>query len=460
MKIPVTIRVYIGFGLLFLLSATIGVQSHYTIKKQESISQSLNHTYEVMNATDDVQNFVTDMESSRRGFRCTHQKAYLELYYQVHDQTGPAITELYKLVATDTQQSARVLLLSKYIDDIIFFWSKLRLDESKYDSTDIKNVTFEEKNRMNAIRLIIKDVLAAEDIKQTKNEEENKAIISYLSWASPTGSILLQIFILTLIYFVINELKKRKIAESKLQNTIIKEKQINEMKSRFVSMASHEFRTPLASIMASTYIAAKYKTTEDQPKREKHYERIASGVHNLTEILEDLLSVEKIEVGKVEINPKEFELEDHLKTLINDMHLILKPGQQITYEHNGISNITLDPSLLKHILTNLISNAIKFSKENTNINVRSYHNSNLVMISVKDSGIGIPKNDQEYLFDRFHRAANATNIEGTGLGLHIVSIYTKLMDGKIKCISEEGVGTEFILIFPQPFNSAISAEKK
>ena len=322
---------YIGFGLLFLLSATIGVQSHFTIKKQENISQSLNHTYEVMNATDDVQNLITDMESSRRGFRCTHQKMYLELYYEVHDQTGPAMMVLSKLVASDPEQSSRVLLLSKNTNDIIFFWSKLRLDESKYDSTNIKNITLEEKNRMNTITSIIKDILAAEDIKQTKNEDENKDIISYLSWASPTGSIMIQVFILILIYFVINELKKRKKAESKLQNTIIKEKQINEMKSRFVSMASHEFRTPLASILASTYIAAKYKTTEDQAKREKHYERIASGVHNLTEILEDLLSVGKIEVGKVEINPKEFNLEEHIKSLINDMQLILKPGQEITY---------------------------------------------------------------------------------------------------------------------------------
>ncbi len=413
----------------------------------------------VMNATDDVQNLLTDMESSRRGLRATHQKTYLELYYQAHEQIGPAISELFRLVATDTEQYSRVSLLTKHINDIIFFWSKLRLDESKYDSIDIANVTLEEKNQMNVIKSLSKDVLNAENIKQTQNEDENNKLITYLSWASPQGSIIVQLFILTLIYVVIFELKKRKRAEGELQKTIVKEKQLNEMKSRFISMASHEFRTPLASILASTYLAAKYKTIEDQPKREKHYDRIASSIHNLTEILEDMLSVDKLEVGKVQVHPQEFNLELYINSLIDDIHTILKPGQQINYEHNGAKLLKLDPSLLKHILTNLLSNAIKFSNECDHIHITSYHNGKQAMITIKDSGIGIPKNDMDYLFDRFHRGANATNIEGTGLGLHIVSQYTKLMGGAIKCSSQEGVGTQFILTFPQTASVAVPVEQ-
>src|ERR1039457_6616964 len=133
MEFSVTNRVYIGFGILFLLSATIGMTSYYTIKKQEIINRSLNHTYQVMNAADDIQSLLTDMESSRRGLRCTHQRSYLEPYYRAQEQIGPAMIEIYRLTGTDSEQSARVSLMEKHINDIQLFWSKIRLDESKYD---------------------------------------------------------------------------------------------------------------------------------------------------------------------------------------------------------------------------------------------------------------------------------------------------------------------------------------
>ena len=163
MRVPLTFRVFIGFGILFLLSATIGIRSYFVIKKHEVISQSLNHTYEVMNAADDIQNLVSDMESNRRGFRSTRQKMYLDLYYKTHDQTAPAITLMHKLVANDPEQSLRVSLLEKNINDILFFWSKLRVDESKYDSEEMARVTLEEKNRMSVIKTIIKDILKVEN---------------------------------------------------------------------------------------------------------------------------------------------------------------------------------------------------------------------------------------------------------------------------------------------------------
>ncbi len=459
MRFPVTIKVYVGFGVLFLLSATIGIISYSTTKKQERISQTVNHTYAVMNATDDIQTLVSKMESYRRGLRSTHQKAYLDLYYQEQAKMASAISDLSKLVVKDPVQDYRVAALDKYINGIIYFWSKLRLDESRYDSTEIAAITIEEQNQVNSIGIIIKDIIKAEDIIRSQSEADNNKLIRILSWISPAGTILVQAFISILIYLVIIEFQKRKKAEQGLYQTIEKEKQLNELKSRFVSMASHEFRTPLASILASTYLAAKYKTTEQEPNRAKHYERITSAVHNLTEILEDLLSVDKLEVGKVQVNIQELNIQDQVTTLINDFQTILKPGQKITYEHNGPSNAMLDNSFIKHILTNLLSNAIKFSKEGTVIGVQSYHSGKQLMISVKDSGIGIPKSDLEHLFDRFHRGSNASNFEGTGLGLHIVYKYTKLMGGKVKCTSEEGIGTEFVLTFPQESIQALVSQK-
>lgn len=449
MKFSLTTRLYIGFIILFLLSLSIGITDHFTLKKQETISKALNHTYQVINATENIQNLLTDMETGRRGYRCTNQKKYLEPYYLAKEQIGPALSQMRDLVTNDSGQANNVTVLAKSVNSIILFWSKLRLDESKYDTAEIGKITSEEKNRMDEIRSIAKSVLQEEHRKQMLDEAGNNKIIAYTLWYAPAGSILEQVFILTLIYLIIRELQKRKNAESELQKTIVKEKQLNELKTRFVSMASHEFRTPLASILASAYLAAKYQKEEDQPKREKHFERITSSVHNLTEILEDLLSVEKLEVGKVAVHLQQLNLEENINALIADFETVLKPGQVILHEHKGPALVTLDPGLFKHIMTNLLSNAIKFSKEGSTIQVASYHNGKQLMVSVKDTGIGIPKEDMEHLFERFHRGNNVSAIGGTGLGLHIVSKYANLMQGTVKCISEEGIGTEFILAFPQ-----------
>jgi signal transduction histidine kinase len=448
-KFPVTIRVYIGFGLLFLLSATIGISSFFVIKKQQKISISLSHTDQVLNTTDDILTLLTDMESSRRGLRCTHQNTYLESYYVAKEHIGPKLNELSALTSLDTEQAENITSLNRHIGELSYFWSTLRKDEQRYDSTEIAGITQQETALMSSVKAITKEIIKVENNSLAKNKNENDKTIALLSWLSPAGAIVEQLILLVLIYLVICELRKRKKAESELLKNFEKEKQLNELKSRFITMASHEFRTPLASILASTYLAAKYKTIEGQEKREKHYDRIASAVHNLTEILEDLLSVDKLEVGKVQVHLREVNIGDHIDLVVNDITMILKPGQKIIYEKTGQETAILDPVLLKHILTNLLSNSIKFSKDDGVICINSYHNGRQVMISVKDHGIGIPKTDLDHLYERFHRAANVTNIEGTGIGLNIVANYSKLMGGTIKCISDEGIGTEFILTFPQ-----------
>src|SRR4051794_34324519 len=136
MRFPVTSKVYLGFVVLFLFSATIGISDYLTIKKQEKINKELTHSYKVINATEDVQNLFTAMENSRRGLRTTHQKMYLQPYYSSKDEFGAAMAELSELTVNDPIQSLRVALLGARINDIILFWSKLRLDEGKYDSVE------------------------------------------------------------------------------------------------------------------------------------------------------------------------------------------------------------------------------------------------------------------------------------------------------------------------------------
>lgn len=236
---------------------------------------------------------------------------------------------------------------------------------------------------------------------------------------------------------------------TQILNSLTQEKELNDMKSRFVSMASHEFRTPLSTILSSASLIAKYHSTEDQPKREKHIERIKSAVRNLTGILNEFLSIGKIENGKIEVRYSEFDLKELITSVCNEMQDIKKAGQKINYTHSGKSKLRLDIELLRNILINLLSNAIKFSREGNIIEIASKIGAGEAVIKIKDDGMGISAEDQQHLFERFFRGNNVSNIQGTGLGLHIVGRYVELMNGSISLKSELDKGTEFLLKFNQ-----------
>ncbi len=236
-------------------------------------------------------------------------------------------------------------------------------------------------------------------------------------------------------------------SKEELSASLAKEKELSELKSRFVSMASHEFRTPLSTVLSSSYLIQKYVTTEDQPKREKHLQRIVSSVNMLTDILNDFLSVGKIEEGKIQVRLSEFSIEDHVNAIALDMQHNLKKGQQILYSHHGSKDVLMDASLLKHIMLNLISNASKFSPEDSPIQIETNGSKTQLVLSVQDKGMGISKEDQKHLMERFFRGTNAGNIQGTGLGLHIIAKYAELMRGEVSCESELEKGTTFKIVF-------------
>lgn len=246
---------------------------------------------------------------------------------------------------------------------------------------------------------------------------------------------------------IIKNISKIKRAEEGLRVALTKERNLGELKSSFVSMASHEFRTPLSTVLSSAYLIEKYVNTDDQPKREKHLQRIISSVNLLTDILNDFLSLGKMEEGKLKAKFAEFNLQDLIQNILEEMKNNLKKDQIINYHHEGKTNIFLDKSLLKHIVMNLISNASKFSAASSTINIRTTNSEEKMSLTVTDNGIGISEEDQKHLLERFFRGSNAGNIQGTGLGLHIISKYAEMMNGKIKCKSQLDKGTEFTVTF-------------
>ena len=243
---------------------------------------------------------------------------------------------------------------------------------------------------------------------------------------------------------------KQKKNEREVKIALEKEKELNELKSRFVSMASHEFRTPLSTILSSVSLIDKYPKTEQQENRKKHVTRIKSSVHNLIGILNDFLSLDKLEEGKTVLNTSKFELASFCASIVEEIQPLTKVGQKIILKQElKETNIVTDQHLLRNILNNLLSNAIKYSPENKEIFIRIKDDPNNFLIEIEDFGIGIPDKDKSHMFERFFRAKNAVNLQGTGLGLNIVKKYIELTGGKITFSSEENVGTIFKIIFPK-----------
>ncbi len=261
------------------------------------------------------------------------------------------------------------------------------------------------------------------------------------------------------ILVVEQNITSQKKAELELQKTLEAEKQLNELKSRFVSMASHEFRTPLSTILSSVSLIERYQDDSQLEKRMKHVNRIKNGVQSLTEILNDFLSLDKLEAGKISTNISPFDLHACASQAKDEVQQIASQGQVITHEHRGGNQVKLDPGVVKNIILNLLSNACKYSPADGKIVLRTEVLEDEVIIEVEDNGIGIPEEDQKHMFERFFRAQNSTNIQGTGLGLNIVKKYTELMEGNIIFTSKLGEGSCFKVRMPRSVKTKNVTEK-
>ncbi|MCR8560780.1 PAS domain-containing sensor histidine kinase [Mucilaginibacter sp. BJC16-A38] len=240
-----------------------------------------------------------------------------------------------------------------------------------------------------------------------------------------------------------------RLAKEEVSFSLEKEKELGMLKSRFVSMASHEFRTPLSAIQLSASLIEKYALPYENANIHKHVAKIKNSVGNLTAILNDFLSLEKLEAGKVEPTCVPFDLVKLSEEITEELQMVAKQNQSILYQHTGTGSIVnLDQNLLKNCVINLITNAIKYSGEDTFIEFLTELDSEHCIITVKDNGIGIPDADQKHMFEAFFRAHNTGNIPGTGLGLNIVARYASLMNGRIKFESNINQGTIFTITFP------------
>jgi PAS domain S-box-containing protein len=251
---------------------------------------------------------------------------------------------------------------------------------------------------------------------------------------------------------VTRDITERKKAEEEMQNALIKEKELNEFKSRFISMASHEFRTPLTSIKSSVDMMEMYADELDVNRNKpfiKHCDKIGVQISRLTNLMNDVLILGRTEANKMPFTPEPIDLVAFIMHFIEQNYLNLEDGRTVTLSVEGSRrDVRLDENLFSHILGNAISNAFKYSKDRPNPEVKIHYDNDFYSITIKDHGIGIPKKEQANLFESFFRAENTTGIEGTGLGLVIMKQFVEMHQGTIKIESAKGKGTSVIITFP------------
>jgi signal transduction histidine kinase len=245
------------------------------------------------------------------------------------------------------------------------------------------------------------------------------------------------------------EIKRRKKAEEQIKSALLKERELNELKTKFLSLVSHEFKTPLSGILTSTTLVGKYTEEDQQEKRDKHLKTIKGEVRHLNNILNDFLSIERLEKGKELYRLTEFSLSKVVNEVIYNANMMLKSGQKINYPQN-IDDVSIyqDEKIVTLALTNLLYNALKYSPEDTEIELKVDLHDNRVVFHVIDQGIGIPEGDQKHIFERYYRAENVLLTQDTGIGLNIIKGHLENLGGAIGFKSEQNKGSTFTVEFP------------
>ncbi len=301
-----------------------------------------------------------------------------------------------------------------------------QLDEKNYVMALVINITVRKEQEQK-----IRELNAELEVKINKRTKELNDSVSLLE---------------TLNEELEAENKRRILAESMSNEALKKEKELNELKTKFLSLVSHEFKTPLSGILTSAMLLGKYQLAEQQEKRDKHIKTITEKVHYLNNILNDFLSLEKLELGKVDYTVSVFKISKIINEVVYNANMLLKEGQQIKYpEHIDDLSLTQDEKILELALSNLIHNAIKYSPEHSIIDLEIKQNSSTTTFKVIDNGMGIPAKDQKNIFNRYFRAENALLTHGTGIGLNIVQSHLENIGGSISFTSQENEGSTFTI---------------
>ncbi|HZY79608.1 MAG TPA: ATP-binding protein [Cyclobacteriaceae bacterium] len=442
-------KVIVGALFALLISAifVLGLVSYRYNERVINTSFWVNHTQRVIQLTDEISSVFKDVQLESNAIYIKGDTTRIDHYRAARRKIFALIEEIRDLTNDNMIQKGSVDSLSKLIPQLLGFADAALSSPAVVTSQDVYRRSIQTNDFRDRANVILNRIERRERRLLRQREQEYSSRIS--SFNEVFGELLAGIAILIAVAFFsirynFNKLlridEKLRQAQDKTEKALATEIELNKLKSNFVTLASHEFRTPLTTILSSASLLENYTSGENQSKASRHISRIKSSVNSLTTILDEFLSLTKIEEGRMEPHVERFDLKQYLEGCIANLQNFAKSGQTILYAHGGDDEAETDPVFVGNIINNLVSNAIKYSPENSMIYVSSHVN-DTIHLSVQDNGIGIPDEDQKHLFERFYRASNAGTVQGTGLGLHIMKHYVDMLNGTVKIKSEVGKGT-------------------
>lgn len=443
--------VILAFGVAFSLLGAVNISSYHNSTKLIESDDKVKHTYKVLKTLSDVFVAVTEAEAIFSEYTLNPNKEALKIYNLTVEKIKIQIKMIEQLTAKVPAQQQRLIILENLLKEHIYVYqTSMETPKKNQNQLKFESYNVEKKSNSNQIRLLIGEMQRQEEKLLEKWVQQYESTIQARMLIEILGTLLSFSIFFGVYGLLFQQMLKRQKAES-IQLILTQEKEISELKMRFFSMVSHEFRTPLSIILGSAQLLAETNEYGFENKKIKNLERIQSSAKLMKKLLDDILTLTRAEAGKLEYQPKEIDLEEFCLNLIEDIKL----GNFSQHSINFFSQTPrryayLDEKLLYSILTNLLSNALKYSSKDQKVTFTISEEEKLLIFTIKDEGIGISKEEIQQIYEPFYRSIEVKHIAGTGLGLAIVKKCLAIHGGQLFIDSQLGSGTTVIAKIPQP----------
>lgn len=444
----------VGVGLVFLVLGSVNLIAHRSMTRLTASTNGMERTYSTLASLAKILAIATDAEVRLENAELTSELSAIEETGEAVGSITPEVAVLRQAVFLDAAQQSRLDLLEPLLFQRI---------NSLQQTLPPSQSRVSDRQLQQRIQQLIGEM---EQVERSRLQQwETQAAESVRSiFLINIGGILLSVALLMWVYYLlhrqINERQQVEVAlfeansqlEIEVQERsaeLAQTKEISDLKQRLFSMVSHEFRTPLSTILLSTQLLSGSSEGWSEAKKRKNLSRIQSAAKTLAQLLNDILTLNRAEAGKLEFRPELLNLEPFCQQIVEEIQL--STGRtQIEFTKYGYSApVNLDGKLLHSILANLLSNAVKYSPADSTVLLSLIYNPGSVVFQVKDYGIGIPPEDQQRIYETFYRSKNVGDIAGTGLGLAVVKTCVDLHGGLVAVTSAIATGTTFTVTLPQ-----------
>jgi signal transduction histidine kinase len=448
-----------GFGLTLLLMGLVSFTSYKNTTELVESADRVQHTYEALNTLTNFYASMTVAESGRRGYIFSGSQQELERHQIALSKMQAEIKKLQQQLSDNPIEQRRVARLNSLVTQrLALFRQSIALYQTDKSAIQAQSLITERSVKLRGeIQSVLADIKAEEEQLLRIGLEQSRSSIHYRILIELLSTFL-SFAVICGVYFLLYRQSLQRQKVEILQHKLAQEKELHELKIRLFSMISHEFRTPLSVILASSQLLEEILHDLVEQNKLKNLYRIQSSAKLMKQLLTDILTLNRAEAGKLEYKPSPLDVEAFCLNLVEDIQFCRLAEHTLNFISNGhCTRVILDEKLIYSILSNLLINAIKYSPQGGNISLILNCEPEATVFLVKDEGIGIPLEEQPEIYEPFYRGQNVDNIVGTGLGLAVVKKCLDLHQGEITVESQVGVGTTFTVRIPHQALAGVSS---